>query len=69
MRQLKKELWPYKVELNIDSSQPQSREVEIWLGKHYGAFKSRWNAVYQYDRTDYYFTQGRDATMFALRWT
>jgi len=44
-------------------------EIESWLSKHYGTFKGRWNAVYYPNGTDYYFRQGPDATMFALRWS
>ena len=69
MRVLKKELWPHKVAVNVEGPTPEKiDDIEAWLGEHYGAFKSRWNAVYHYNRTDYYFRQGRDATMFALRW-
>ncbi len=45
-----------------------SDEIETWLGEHYGAFKGQWNAVYQPNKTDYYFRQGQDATLFSLRW-
>ena len=69
MRVLKKELWPHKVELDLDQTQPEIAEVETWLGKHHGAFKTRWNVVYRWDHTVFYFREGRDATMFALRWS
>jgi hypothetical protein len=68
MRQLKKDLWPYKVAVNVDDTTMTIDEIEIWLGSTYGVFRDRWNAVYQHNRTDYYFRQGTDATMFALRW-
>jgi len=69
MRILKKELWPHKVAVNVDDSNMKIDDIESWLGEHCGIFKSRWNAVYHYNKTDYYFRQGRDATMFALRWS
>ena len=69
MRVLKKELWPYKVTANVDDTTMEIDKVETWLGEHYGEFRIRWNAVYQHNRTDYYFRQGQDATMFALRWS
>ncbi len=68
MRELKKELWPFKVELDLDQSQSKIVEIETWLGEHYGVFKGRWNVVYRWDHTVFYFRQGPDATMFALRW-
>lgn len=43
--------------------------VEVWLGKNVGGFKSRWNVVYHYNHTDFYFKSSEDATLFALRWT
>lgn len=69
MRVLKKELWSYKVTANVDDTTMEIDKVETWLGEHYGEFRIRWNAVYQHNRTDYYFRQGQDATMFALRWS
>lgn len=71
MRTLKKELWPHKISLNIgkDLSDDKIYDIEIWLGENLGRFRGRWNAVYRYNRTDFYFRQGRDATMFALRWS
>jgi hypothetical protein len=68
MRELKKELWPHKVAVNVDDTMMEIDKIETWLGEHYGAFKDRWNAVYQHNRTDYYFRSGGDATMFALKW-
>lgn len=68
MRQLKKELWPYKVRYGVDESMPKIDEVEQWLGKTMGAFKGQWNAVYLYDCTDFYFRDSGDMLMFTLRW-
>ena len=65
MRELKKELWPYKVTIDTPES---ITKMEIWLGKQLGTFKGRWNVVYQYNRTDFYFKDQGDATLFALRW-
>lgn len=70
MRELKKELWPHKVTVDAEGPTPEKiDDIETWLGNNYGLFKDRWNAVYQHNRTDYYFRQGQDATMFALRWS
>ncbi len=69
MRQLKKELWPYKVRYGVDDSNIKIIEVENWLGENLGVFKDRWNVVYQFSHTDFYFRHGRDATMFMLRWS
>jgi hypothetical protein len=69
MRVLKKELWPHRVAVNVDDTNMKIDDIETWLGNNYGAFKDGWNAVYQHGRTDYYFRQGSDATMFALRWS
>jgi hypothetical protein len=69
MRQLKKELWPYKVRYGVDDSNIKIIEVENWLGENLGVFKDRWNVVYQFSHTDFYFRNGRDATMFMLRWS
>jgi len=68
MRVLKKELWPNKVELDLDQSDPKLVEIETWLGERYGACKSRWNLVLHYNHAAFYFRQGADATLFALRW-
>ena len=68
MRRLKKELWPHKVAIGVDDTNMKIDEIETWLGNTCGAFKNRWNAVYQHNRTDYYFRNGKDAVMFTLRW-
>ena len=65
MRELRKELWPYKVKVYETDS---AHEIELWLGQRMGAFKNQWNAVYHHNGTDFYFRESGDATMFALRW-
>lgn len=67
MRELKKELWPYKVKVNSDNTKDIT-PVEIWLGETLGTFKGRWNVVYQYNHTDFYFKNSQDALLFTLRW-
>jgi hypothetical protein len=67
MRILKKELWPYKVTVGKDNTD-DIIDIELWLGAQLGTFKGRWNVVYQFNKTDFYFREGKDATMFALRW-
>ena len=69
MRVLKKKLWPYKVAVKVDDTTMKINEIELWLSTTYGTFSDQWTAVYQHKRTDYYFRQGKDATMFSLRWS
>ena len=68
MRELKKELWPYKVKVGEKEFTTSITDIELWLGEQLGTFRGRWNVVYHHDRTEFYFREGRDATMFALRW-
>lgn len=68
MRHLKKELWPHCVTVSSDWKKDIT-PVEEWLGEQLGKFKDRWNVVYLYNRTDFYFRNGQDATLFALRWS
>jgi hypothetical protein len=67
MRILKKELWPHKVTVGQDNTHDITK-IECWLGAQLGTFKGRWNVVYQFNKTDFYFREGKDATMFALMW-
>ena len=67
MRQLKQELWPYKVKVNSDNTKDIT-PVELWLGEQFGTFKGRWIIVYQYNHTDFYFRNRADAVMFSLKW-
>lgn len=68
MRALKKELWPYRVTVRSDIRHDIT-PVETWLGEQLGTFRGRWNVVYLYNQTDFYFRNGEDATLFALRWS
>ena len=68
MRVLKKEIWPAKIKIKLPESHGRHISIENWLGENMGAFKGRWNMVARYDGVDYYFREGKDATMFALRW-
>lgn len=67
MRRLKKELWPYRVKVN-ETNTKDITPVELWLGETLGTFKGRWNVVYEFNHTDFYFREGKDATLFALKW-
>jgi hypothetical protein len=69
MRCLKKEIWPHKVKVNEDQSSNSITEIEVWLGKQLGTFKGRWNVVYHYDKTYFYFREQQDAVLFALKWS
>lgn len=68
MRELKKQLWPYKVKVNSDNL-ADITSIEIWLGQQLGTFKNRWNVVYVFNETHFYFREGEDATLFALKWS
>jgi hypothetical protein len=68
MRRLKIELWPEKVGLDIDEYDVVIGDIEQWLEENIGEFKKKWNAVFHHNRTDFYFKDGKDATVFLLRW-
>jgi hypothetical protein len=68
MRRLKKELWPHCVKVN-ELTDDHVYDIENWLGETLGPFKGRWNIVYNYNHTDFYFRQGEDAMLFSLRWS
>ena len=69
MRELKKELWPYKIPLKETEDSTNITTIEIWLGKQLGTFKGRWNIIYRHNGTDFYFKREQDATLFALKWS
>jgi hypothetical protein len=69
MRVLKKELWPYKVKVGEKEFTTSITDIEIWLGEQLGTFKGRWNVVYQYNCTYFYFRLQEDAMIFSLRWS
>lgn len=68
MRILKKESWPHRVIVSEDDFS-KLIEIETWLGETIGMFKNRWNVVYNYNKTDFYFRCDKDSLMFVLRWT
>lgn len=67
-RQLKKEYWPHRVSIGSDH-RPDIELIEYWLSEHTGKFRNRWNVIYQYNRTDFYFRNETDAAFFALKWS
>jgi hypothetical protein len=69
MRDLKREFWPHKVKVGEDQFSNSITEIELWLGKQLGTFKGRWNVVYHYDKTYFYFREQQDAVLFALKWS
>lgn len=69
MRTLKKELWPYKVKVNYKEFTTSITEMELWLGEQLGTFRGRWNVVYNYNQTEFYFLEKEDAMIFSLRWS
>jgi len=66
VRQLKKELWPCSVQVKVPVE--NVIPVELWLGQQFGAFRERWNVIYRFDHTEFYFRNQKDANWFALRW-
>lgn len=64
MRELKRELWPFKIKMDKNES-----DVEEWLGKSFGPFKGRWNVIYASSGNYFYFRNKKDAVMFSLRWS
>lgn len=69
MRELKKELWPYKVVLKKSDESGEITKKEIWLGTHLGTYRDRWNIVFRPKEIHFYFRRQADAVMFSLRWT
>lgn len=69
MRVLKKELWPYKVKVGEKEFTTSVTDIELWLGEQLGTFRGRWNVVYHYNRTEFYFRLQEDAMIFSLRWS
>lgn len=69
MRRLKQEIWPYKITLTKSDKNFDFYEIEQWLGENTGLWKDRWAIIYFSNKSDVYFKDGKDATMFALRWS
>ena len=69
MRELKKELWPYRVTLNSELKHDILLPIELWLHEKLGTFRNQWNVVYKYNGCDFYFKREEDAMLFALRWS
>jgi hypothetical protein len=67
MRHLKRNLWPFKIKLDVVDSNLSIDAVELWLSETCGSFKSNWNAVYHANYTDFYFKNGEDAMLFKLQ--
>jgi hypothetical protein len=71
MRELKRELWPYQVRVELPESNDyydSDDDMESWLRQRIGDFKVQWNVVYGMNHNVFYFREPADATMFALRW-
>ena len=66
MRQLKKEIWPHRIIMDKHESFTEVACAEAWLEKTYGKRCKRWNIVFGYSSTHFYFKEGRDATLFSL---
>lgn len=65
MRRLKKQLWPYYITVN---EHKKIEDIEVWLTARVGAYREQWHAVYYSNKTDFYFKQAPNTTMFALKW-
>ncbi len=66
VRELKKDIWPHKVTIKTSDS----GNIGIWLDETMGIYKGRWNFIVRYTGVDvdFYFKDGKDATLFSLRW-
>jgi hypothetical protein len=68
MRELKRDLWPHKVTINLKPGLTLD-EVDSWLTPRVGGFKTGWNFVDHYGGVDFYFKHESHATLFALKWS
>ena len=69
MRELKKEVWPYKVVIQRKKDGDDGvTNKEIWLGTHLGTYRGRWNILFRPSEIHFYFRHQADAVMFSLRW-
>jgi hypothetical protein len=68
MRQLNKEIWPYKVSINESTNRFRIIEIETWLKETLNEYGSKWTPVYHISATDYYFREEKNAVWFALKW-
>lgn len=67
MRRLKKEIWPYKISLSYVADS-HIIDIELWLVEKFGERRNKWNIVYGYSKSDFYFKEESDLTFFAMRW-
>jgi hypothetical protein len=70
-QQLKHGPWPHCVSIDLVPTHGNDSmfDVETWLSKQVGISKQHWYAVYGHNITNFYFKNGTDATMFALKWS
>ena len=68
MRELKRELWPYKVVLRKNGESGDVTKKEIWLGTQLGTYRGRWKILFRPNEIHFYFRNESDAVMFSLRW-
>ena len=66
MRELKREIWPFKIVINSDIKR-EVAPMEQWLDNEMG--HAYWNVVYHVNESHYYFRSGEAAMMFKLRWS
>ena len=65
MRKLKKSIWPHKVTIKTGDG---GIDAAIWLNQM-GIKGRRWNFILLFGSVEFYFKDGEDATLFALRWS
>lgn len=68
MRSLNKKYWPYKVNVKSDEIIPDTKRMETWLKENLGEIDNRWYIVQHFTRTEFYFQDSKDATLFSLIW-
>lgn len=67
VRRLKKEIWPYKITVNYPADS-QIIDIELWLIEKFGERRNKWNVVYGFYKSDFYFKEESMLTFFAMRW-
>lgn len=71
MRELNRRTWPYQVVINdsVYDCADKFRDIGLWLGPNIGSYRKHWHMTATSRSTKYYFKNGQDATLFALRWS
>lgn len=68
MRELKKDIWPYRLCLEVGSDDLMSDQISAWIKDHMGFRFKDWYS-YTFDRTTIYAFRDSEAMMvFKLKW-